>query len=151
MKELVYVTYIRTTPEKVWEAIVSPEFTARYWGGNRNMSDWKPGSEWKHVGDEGEIYVIGEVIASEPPHLLELTWSDPEQPGDRSRVAFEIEQIADLVRLRVRHDQFAAGSAMPDKVDHGWPLVLSSLKSCLETGQGIDVWAPKPRCKRVAA
>ena len=81
--EFVYTTYIRTTPEKLWDAITNPEFTRQYWGGYGNISDWKKGSKWKHVGDDEKhtVRVVGEVLESVPPKLLVLTWADPADPA----------------------------------------------------------------------
>jgi len=137
--ELVYTTYIRSTPEKVWTAITNPEFTRQYWGGNENVSDWKPGSKWMHVtGDkEHAIRVTGKVVESVPPKRLVLTWADPANPADVSRVTFEIESVDDEVRLDVIHGDFQAGSDMVNRVSGGWPRVLSSLKSFLETGKAL--------------
>jgi uncharacterized protein YndB with AHSA1/START domain len=142
--KLVYVTYIRTTPEKLWRAITEPEFARQYWGGMVNVSDWKPGSGWRHVDEEDnhQARVAGEVLESVPPRRLVLSWADPSIPADESRVTFEIEPIEDMVRLSVVHGDFKAGSLMAGKVAWGWPLVLSSLKSYLETGKGINIWAP---------
>jgi uncharacterized protein YndB with AHSA1/START domain len=149
--EFVYTTYIKSTPEKVWAAITNPEFTKQYWGGMANYSDWRSGSNWEHRSDEGEVYVGGEVEESIPPGRLVLTWADPGAPEDVSRVTFEIDQVADLVRLNVVHGDFTPGTLMAAKVKGGWPRVLSSLKSMLETGTGIDIFADKPRCERPAA
>jgi uncharacterized protein YndB with AHSA1/START domain len=137
--ELIYTTYIRTTPEKVWNAITNPEFARQYWGGNENISDWNPGSQWMHAtGDEQRaIRVIGTVVESVPPKRLVLTWADPANEADVSRVTFEIEPIGDEVRLDVIHGDFDPGSDMINKVSGGWPRVLSSLKSFLETGEGL--------------
>lgn len=134
--ELIYTTYIRTTPEKLWNAIINPEFTRQYWGGNVNVSDWKPGSKWVHAtGDrEGAIRVTGKVVESVPPKRLVLTWADPAKEGDVSRVTFQIEPVDDEVRLDVIHGDFQPGSDMITRVSGGWPRVLSSLKSFLETG-----------------
>lgn len=144
--KFVYVTYIRTTPKKLWAALTRPEFNRKYWGGNSNVSDWKKGSRWKHVADAGEsecCCVAGKVVESVPPKRLVLTWVDPEDKADSSRVSFDIERVKDMTRLTIVHGSFKAGSKMAGKVSHGWPLVLSSLKSYLETGKGIDIWAAK--------
>ena len=139
--ELIYTTYIRTTPKELWDAITNPEFTRQYWGGNENVSDWKPGSKWVHVtGDEKHaIRVTGKVVESVPPKRLVLTWADPANEADVSRVTFEIEPVDDTVRLDVTHGDFKPGSVMVNRVSGGWPRVLSSLKSFLETGKALDV------------
>ncbi len=140
--EFVYTTYIKTTPEKIWEAITNPEFARQYWGGLENVSDWQPGSKWRHVDyKDGTVMLIGEVLESVPPKRLVLTWADPDDRADESRVTFEIEPIEDMVRLIVIHGDFKPGSKMEPKVCRGWPRVLSSLKSFLETGKGLNVWA----------
>lgn len=137
--ELVYTTYIQTTPEKLWNAITNPEFARQYWGGNENVSDWKPGSKWMHVtGDkERAVWVTGRVLESVPPKRLVLTWADPANEADESRVTFEIEPVEDTVRLDVIHGHFKPGSDMINRVSGGWPRVLSSLKTFLETGKGL--------------
>ncbi len=136
---LVYKTYIRSTPEKTWEAITKPEFTRQYWGGMANVSDWKKGASWQHVTAENEAWITGEVVESLPPRRLILTWADPDNLKDVSRVTYEIEPVKDMVCLTVTHDHFTDGSGMAEKVSNGWPRVLSSLKSYLETGMGLDV------------
>ena len=140
--KLVYTTYIRTTPKKVWLAITKPEFTRQYWAGLANVSDWKEGSPWQHVtkGDKPEVWVTGEVVECTPPKRLVLSWADPDALADKSRVTFEIEAIEDLVCLTVTHDKFKTGSSMVGKVSGGWPRVLSSMKSFLETGKGLNVF-----------
>lgn len=137
--ELVYKTYIRSTPEKTWDAITKPEFTRQYWGGMANVSDWKQGSEWQHVTKENEAWITGEVVESIPPTRLVLSWADPDDLKDVSRVTYEIEPLEDMVCLTVIHDNFKDGSEMAGKVSKGWPHVLSSLKSFLETGKGLKV------------
>ena len=137
--DFIYTTYIKSTPEKLWNAIINPEFTRQYWGGNANVSDWKPGSKWEHVAGDGQnsVRVIGKVVESVPPQRLVLTWADPAQEADVSRVTFQIESVGDEVRLDVIHGEFNPGSEMIGKVSGGWPRVLSSLKSFLETGKAL--------------
>jgi uncharacterized protein YndB with AHSA1/START domain len=139
--KLVYQTYIRSTPKKTWDAITKPEFTRRYWAGIANVSDWKRGSKWEHVAKGDEVWITGEVVESAPPKRLVVTWADPDDLRDKSRVTFEIERIENMVCLTVTHDNFKAGSKMAAKVSWGWPRVLSSMKSFLETGKGLNVFA----------
>ena len=137
----VYTTFIRTTPKKLWAAITKPEFTRQYWAGLANVSDWKKGSKWEHTTKENEVWITGKVLECVPPKRLVLSWADPDDLADKSRVTFEIEPIEDMVCLNVTHDKFKAGSDMVRKVSWGWPRVLSSMKSFLETGKGLNVFA----------
>ena len=139
--KLVYTTFIRSTPKKTWDAISNPKFTRQYWAGMANVSDWKKGSKWEHLSPEDEVWVTGEVVECTPPKRLVLTWADPDNLKDKSRLTFEIEKVGDSVCLTVTHDQFQAGSTMAGKVSSGWPRVLSSMKSFLETGKGLNVFA----------
>lgn len=141
----VYVTYIRSTPEKVFEAITKPEIARRYWG-HENVSDWQPGSGWEHVraNEQRTVNVVGKVVEVVPPTRLVITWASPAQaadPASYSRVSFDIAEYEGMVRLTVTHDELEAGSGMAKGIQRGWPIVLSSLKSLLETGQAIDVFA----------
>ena len=141
----VYVTYIRSTPEKVFEAITKPEIARRYWG-HENVSDWKPGSSWQHVraDEQRTVQLVGKVVEVQPPTRLVITWASPSQaddPASVSRVSFDIAPYEEMVQLTVTHDELEAGSGMAKGIQRGWPIVLSSLKSLLETGQGIDVFA----------
>ncbi len=141
----VYVTYIRSTPEKVFEAITKPELARRYWG-HENVSDWSPGSDWSHVRDNAErpVQIVGKVVESQPSERLVITWASPSranEPEAYSRVTFDVVPYEDMVRLTVSHDELEAGSGMATGVQKGWPIVLSSLKSFLETGEGMDVFA----------
>jgi uncharacterized protein YndB with AHSA1/START domain len=141
----VYVTYIRSTPEKVFEAITKPEIARRYWG-HENVSDWKPGSAWQHVraNEQRTVELVGKVVEIASPTRLVITWANASQaadPSSYSRVSFDIAAYEEMVRLTVTHDELEAGSGMAKGVQQGWPIVLSSLKSLLETGQGIDVFA----------
>jgi len=144
----VYVTYIRATPQKVFDAITRPEVARRYWG-HENVSDWQPGSGWEHVraDEQRTVQVVGKVVEAAPPTRLVITWAGASQaadPASYSRVSFDIEPLKDMVRLTVTHDELEAGSGMDKGIRQGWPIVLSSLKSLLETGEGIDVFA-KPK------
>ena len=144
----VYVTYIASTPEKVFEAITKPDLARRYWG-HENVSDWTPGSKWEHVraNDERSVELVGKVVETSPPTRLVITWANASQAADPdaySRVTFDIEPYDDMVRLTVSHEELQAGSGMANGVQKGWPVVLSSLKSFLETGRGLDVFA-KPK------
>jgi len=139
----VYVTYIRSTPDKVFKALTDPEITRQYWGHN-NVSDWKPGSSWEHRRtSNGNVDIVGQVVEAKAPNRLVITWASPDSPDSRSRVTFDIESAAEMVKLTVTHDDLEAGSGMDKGIRHGWPLVLSSLKSLLETGKAIDVMAVK--------
>ena len=144
----VYVTYIQSTPEKVFEAITRPDLARRYWA-HENVSDWKPGSRWEHIraNDDRTVELVGKVVEVTPPKRLVMTWTNASQEGDPdsySRVTFDIEEYEDMVRLTVAHDDLLAGGGMAKGVSKGWPLVLSSLKSFLETGRALDVFA-KPK------
>ena len=141
----IYVTYIRASAEKVFEAITKPDVSRRYWG-HENVSDWKPGSKWEHIraDDERTVEIIGDVIEFSPPTRLVISWAKASQasdPASHSRVTFEIQDYDNMVRLTVTHDDLEAGSGMANGISKGWPMALSSLKSFLETGESIDVFA----------
>ena len=141
----VYVVYIATRPESVWNAIVEGDVTRKYWG-HENVSDWTPGSPWRHVTADGRktVKVVGKVVEVVPPRRLVITWAAPEDeasPAKHTRVTFEIEKLADMVRLTVTHDDLVAGSDMERGSREAWPRVISSMKSFLETGRPLDTWA----------
>ena len=133
----VYVTYIRATPEQVWEALTDADLTAAYWG-HRNVSDWQEGSTWQHVRTDGSgiADVTGTVVEVDRPERLVLTFpgSDEQRNGTPSRVTFTVEPHQDIVRLTVRHDDLPT-EADREAIAAGWPAVLANLKSLLETGQ----------------
>ncbi|MDX1921825.1 MAG: SRPBCC family protein [Alphaproteobacteria bacterium] len=141
--EQIYTTYIRSTEQKVWDAITNPEFTRQYWG-HENVSDWKIGSKWGHVANDDPTRtpkIIGKVLECNPPRRLVTSWASPNNLADESKVTYEIQQVEDMVRLIVTHNEFKAGSTMANGVSKGWPRVLSSMKSYLETGKGLNVFA----------
>jgi uncharacterized protein YndB with AHSA1/START domain len=140
-----YEIYIASTPTKVWKALLEGEFTRQYWG-HTNVSDWQVGSQWEHHPTDGSrgVAIVGQVLEAAAPHRLVITWAYPQHRGDRachSRVTFLIESIAEMVRLTIIHDELESDSDMQRKVSAGWPRVLSSLKSLLETGRALDTWA----------
>jgi uncharacterized protein YndB with AHSA1/START domain len=145
MSAFVYVTYIYTTPQKVWDAITKPEFARKYWL-HYNVSDWKEGSRWEHQkgDDSGTVMIDGTVLESDPPHKLVMTWTRPDRSKEPSRVIFDIaEYNAGLVCLTVTHDRLEHDPAMAASISGGWPKVLSNLKSLLENGKTENVWLTK--------
>jgi len=143
--QFVYVVYVSTTPEKLWNALIDPKMTEKYWQ-HENVSDWRPGSRWEHreFGKERTLKLVGKVVESVRPRRLVLTWARPADEAHQekhSRVTFEIEPVEDVVRLTVTHDQFEPGSEMFESISKGWPKVLSSLKSLLEVGRPLpSLW-----------
>jgi len=136
----VYVTYINSTLEKVWNALVDGEMTKQYWWRHRNASEWKPGSAWRHedYDDPKTVDIVGKVVESVPPRRLVLTWafpSDAQNEARHTRVTFELEPFMEAVRLTVTHDELEPDSAMLRGITEGWPKVLASLKTLLETGK----------------
>ena len=135
-----YVTYIRTTPERLWEALIKPEFTKLYWGCAQESS-WRAGAEWKLMLPDGRIGDAGRVLEINPPRRLVLEWSNqfmPEMKAEGpSRCTLEIEPLGESVRLSVLHEIDVPQSKFVAAVSNGWPMILSSLKSLLETGQAI--------------
>ncbi|HVU20993.1 MAG TPA: SRPBCC family protein [Rhizomicrobium sp.] len=146
MSDYVYVTYIYTTREKVWDAITKPEFAKKYWLHYNVSADWKAGSRWEHRhGDEsGKVLIDGTVLESVSPRRLVMTWTRPDKSKEPSRVTFDIADYAPgLVCLTVTHDQLEQDEAMAASVSGGWPKVLSNLKSLLETGKTENIWLTK--------
>ncbi|MGH8108441.1 MAG: SRPBCC family protein [Arenimonas sp.] len=145
--DYVYVSYIATTPEKVWQAFIDIDVMREYWVGpgsdcsRINVSDWKPGSKWEHQRTDGSgiVDILGKVVEFTPPRRMVLTWARPSEAEDESkhsRVSIDIEPVdGGTVRLTVTHDgldeQMLAG------ISGGWPKVLSNLKTLLETGKAL--------------
>jgi uncharacterized protein YndB with AHSA1/START domain len=149
----VYVIYIATTPEKVWSALTSSEFTTQYFFGRRVESDWKKGSSWFLRQQDGIAEVEGEVRESEPPRKLVVSWR-VEGPAEfknlpESIVSYEIEVVGEnVVRLTMTE---AHPTPIPAQLleggRRGWPMILSGLKSLLETGKPLAIPTPKPPTK----
>jgi uncharacterized protein YndB with AHSA1/START domain/DNA-binding transcriptional ArsR family regulator len=135
----VYVTYIQSTAEEVWQALTDADLTASYWG-HSNVSDWEQGSRWEHVRTDGSgvADVVGTVLTAEPGKRLVLTFDSPAAVGPErpSVVTFDITPHGDIVRLTVTHENLADTEAY-EAVSVGWPGVFANLKSLLETGHPL--------------
>jgi uncharacterized protein YndB with AHSA1/START domain len=138
----VYVTYIRTTPEKLWEALIAPEFTRQYWAETWQECDWKLGASWKLMIPDGRVGDTGEVLEIDRPRRLVLKWRNEFRPEIRaegfSRMTYALEQQSDCVKLTVIHEMDKPDSKFIDAVSNGWPAILASLKSLLETGESLE-------------
>ncbi len=135
--EKVFEIYIRTTPERLWEAITDPEIRAKYNFGASVNSDWKPGSRLQMGSPQADgLLGEGEVLEADPPrrlvHTMTALWSEDVKHEGASRVTWEIEPVQDSCRLLVTHDQLREGAN--DQIYGGWPMILSGLKTWLETG-----------------
>ena len=150
--QFVYVTYIATTREKLWEALTGGEFTRQYWGGRKITSDWTVGSPVHHFKEDGTLEWKGEVLVYDPPNKLSYTFdvlTDEEMPdykGEKadlvnkekpSRVTFELKEYMGEVCLTLVHDNFEMGSKIIQGISNGWPAILSGLKTLLETGKTL--------------
>jgi uncharacterized protein YndB with AHSA1/START domain len=146
----VYVTYIRTTPEILWEALTKPEFTRKYWSGCWQESAWTAGASWKMMFSDGRVGDAGEVLEIDPPNRMVLKWQHQIRPELReegfSRATFELEQLNDVVKLTVIHEIDKQGSKFIAAVSSGWPAILASLKSLLETGVALERPSDLPKC-----
>ena len=139
----VYVTFIRTTPERLWTALTTTDFIRKYWFGMTCESEWKVGSSWKLSFEDGLVADQGEIIEADPPRRLVIKWHNewkPEMKAEgESRCTFEIEAVPDMgtraVKLSVTHAMERPDSKFIQAVSGGWPSILSNLKSLLETGE----------------
>jgi uncharacterized protein YndB with AHSA1/START domain len=135
----VYVTYIRTTPEKLWSALTDDAgFMKQYWFGVHCESRWTAGSPWKMVQGDGQVTDAGEIVEAEPPRRLVIRWRHQSRPelkaeGD-SLCTMEIERSGSAVKLSITHTIEREPSQLIAAVSGGWPKILSNLKSLLETG-----------------
>jgi uncharacterized protein YndB with AHSA1/START domain len=134
----VYVTYIRTTQEKLWSALTDAQFMKQYWFGMHCESEWRAGSAWKLISPEGQVYDAGEIVEAEPPRRLVIRWQHQNKPelkaeGD-SLCTMELEPSGSAVKLSITHTIERERSKLLEAVSGGWPKVISNLKSLLETG-----------------
>jgi uncharacterized protein YndB with AHSA1/START domain len=140
--KFVYVTYIRTTPEKLWEALTNPEFIRQYWFGARQESEWRVGSSWKAFAPDGEMWDSGEILQVDRPRRLVLSWLHEHFPDmhaeGSSRLTYDLEPTGTMVKFTLTHEIDVVGSKLIEGVSNGWPMILASLKSLLETGQPLE-------------
>ena len=140
--EFIYISYIETTPEKLWEALTSSEFTRLYWWNTSVVSDWTVGSPFSLVLN-GKTTDVGEILEAERPRRLSYTFRHILNEAARqelpSRVTFVLEQYGKLVKLTLTHEDFAEGSVVIDGISKGWPAIMSSLKSLLESGTALVI------------
>ena len=142
--EFVYTTYIETTPERLWHALTDSDFTERYWFGGRVTSDWKVGSSFD-IARNGKPIIKGKVLESDPPKRLAYTWdprSTDAEPERTSRVTFDLEPRGKVVKLTVTHDNLDEDGKTFRNISGGWPIVIASLKSLLETGRELAIDPP---------
>jgi len=147
--QFIYVTYIRTTPEKLWKALIEPEFTRQFWCNTTQESEWKPGASWKILMPDGRVADSGEVIEIEPHHRLVLKWrnefrSELKAEG-YSHLTYQLEKEGKSVKLTVIHEIEKEGSKFIEAVSSGWPHILASLKSLLETDESLEETREWPR------
>jgi uncharacterized protein YndB with AHSA1/START domain len=138
----VYVTYIRTTRQKLWQALFDPEFTRKYWCETWQDCEWKAGASWRLMIPDGRIGDSGEIVEIEPERRLVLTWRNEFRPELRaegySRLTYELEEMGESVKLTLIHEIDKGDSKLIDAVSNGWPHILASLKSLLETGESLE-------------
>lgn len=141
----VYVTFIRTSPERLWSALTTPDFIRQYWFGMTCESDWRPGSPWKLLFSDGRIADAGEILEADPPRRMVVKWRNEWNAEFRAEgealCAFEIETAPDVspqaVKLSITHSIERPDSRFIAAVSGGWPRILSNLKSLLETGEVV--------------
>jgi uncharacterized protein YndB with AHSA1/START domain len=152
-EKFVYVTYIASTPAKVWAALQEGDLMRQYWK-HEGVSEWTPGAKWELVADDGPRTVkhVGRVLETVPEKRLVLSWADPADvanPKRHTRVAIDIETVGAMVRIALTHDELT--EEMSQRIRYGWPLVLSSLKSFLETGEPLDILGTGTACSAASS
>jgi len=147
--DLVYVMFIRSTPQKVWDALTQSAFTTQFFFGRTIESDWKQGSPWRLVMEDGRTDVEGEVLESDPPRRLQVSWRvdwiEEARALAPAIVTYDIEQAGDAVKLTLtQHNPGPVPRKFVDAGKQGWAAILSSLKSLLETGQPLVIRMKPP-------
>ena len=144
--QFVYVTFIRTTPAKLWQALTEPTFIRQYWFGTTVECAWKKGSPWKMVGADGNLTDSGEILEIDPPRRMVIRWLNEWKPELKaegtSRCTIELEPVDSAVKLTITHEIDRPESKLITAVSGGWPRILSNLKSLLETGEVAITWHP---------
>jgi len=139
--KFVYVSYIKTTPEKLWQALTSPNLLKQAWIGMDTESDWKPGAAWTMRFPDGRVADAGEIVALIPLRHMEIKWRNEWQPEMKaeglSRCTFDLDSFGEVMKLTLTHELELANSKFIDSVSGAWPICLSNLKSLLETGDVI--------------
>jgi uncharacterized protein YndB with AHSA1/START domain len=147
MSRFVYVTYIRADIRKIWDALREPEFTRQYWFGVTQECAWEKGADWQMHRADGTLCDRGRVEEIVPPYRLVLSWQHEWKPELKaegtSRATYELEETGDAVKLTIVHEIDREGSQLIEAVSGGWPRVLSSLKSMLETGTPLMEIQPR--------
>jgi len=151
--KFVYVTYIAAPPETVWQALTDPDISEKYWFGYRVAAGGRAGDRMTAIGPEGQKAHDDPILESDPPRRLSYAWKPlyKDMPDERpSRVTFELKPFKGQTRLTIIHDEFDEGSKIFEMIGNGWPAVLSSMKSFLETGQGLAPSWDSDAAKRAA-
>ncbi|MCW6507680.1 SRPBCC family protein [Lichenifustis flavocetrariae] len=137
----VYVTFIRTTPERLWAALTDPVFIKRYWFGMHVETEWTAGSPWTLTFADGRVADAGEIVEVDPPRRIVIRWRNEWKPEMKaegySRCTMDLEELDGAVKLTLTHGIERAGSTFIEAVSGGWPKILSNLKSLLETGEVV--------------
>ena len=137
-----YVTYIRAPAQKIWDHLTSPELNKLFWGGYHQQSGWKVGDDYAIAGPDGKLWDTGKVLAADPPRRLSVSWmhvaDEAMKAEGHSTATFELEAAGEgVTKLTLTHSIGIADSKLIGAVSGGWPSILSSLKSLLETGSAL--------------
>jgi len=136
--DFVFSTYIRTTPDKLWDALTNPEMTRQFYYGGRVQAELRPGGNFSYLTPKGDINLHGEVLEVDPPKKLvttfRATWA--EAGGETTRVMYEIEPMGEVCKFTMTHFDYEKSKA---GVEEGWPIIVAGLKTLLETGKPLNI------------